>query len=249
MHNERDWREQIHLGRERPAAGASPPFLRLEGPNLWPREPAWRATVSDYMDRTAALGASILRQVAAALGLTGDPFDGVAGDGYLVMKMIGYHPQQSGRERPGVAAHVDFSWLTMTLQDSRGLSVRAPGGDWIVVEPQPGTLWVHAGELLQFATRGRYRAMPHRVINKSADRTRVSIPLFVNPPLTASVPLFPARAAADQTSAAEAGGAAEHVHAVMTATDPVAPFCFGEAEWRRKGLDGWCATCSPPSVD
>jgi len=245
MHNERDWREQLHLGRDRPAAGASPPFLRLEGPNLWPADPAWRAAVSAYMDRAAALGEAILRQVADALHLTGGPFDGVSRDGYLVMKMIGYHPQQGASARPGVAAHVDFSWLTLTLQDSRGLSVRAANGGWTVVEPQPGALWVHAGELLQFATGGRYQAMPHRVLNQSTDRTRVSIPLFLNPPLTALVPVFPGRAS-PHTVATERNESTEHVHRVMAPGEPAAPFHFGEAEWRRKGLSGWCAICSPP---
>ncbi|HEY8924406.1 MAG TPA: 2OG-Fe(II) oxygenase family protein [Polyangia bacterium] len=244
MHNERDWREQLHLGRELPAPGASPSFLRLEGPNLWPRDPAWRDAVTVYMEGAAALGEAILGQVARALGLTGDPFDGVAREGYLVMKMIGYHPQQSAKARPGVAPHVDFSWLTLTLQDSRGLAVRPPGEDWTIVEPQPGSLWVHAGELLQHASGGRYPALPHRVVNQSADRTRVSIPLFLNPPLRGVVPVFSAGAIAP----AQAADAPEHVHRVLTASVPVAPFHFGEAEWRRKGLNGWCATCSPPTT-
>src|SRR5262245_9235605 len=36
MKNERDWREQLHLGAERQALGDEPSFLQLEGPNLWP---------------------------------------------------------------------------------------------------------------------------------------------------------------------------------------------------------------------
>ena len=245
MHNERDWREQLHLGRERPAAGTSPPFMRLEGPNLWPSDPAWRAAVSAYMDGAAAQGEVILRHVADALHLTGGPFDGVSRDGYLVMKMIAYHPQQGASARPGVAAHVDFSWLTLTLQDSRGLSVLAPDGGWTVVEPQPGALWVHAGELLQFATGGRYQAMPHRVLNQSTDRTRLSIPLFLNPPLTGLVPVFAGRPIRDAV-ATERNESSAHVHRVMAPREPGAPFHFGEAEWRRKGLSGWCASCSPP---
>jgi isopenicillin N synthase-like dioxygenase len=241
MHNERDWRQQMHFGRERPVAGESPPFLLLEGPNLWPADAGWRRTVTDYMHAAAELGETVLRLIASALGLPGRPFDGLARDGYLVMKMIGYHPQDSATARPGVAAHVDFSWLTLTVQDSRGLSVLPPGGNWTVVEPRPGTVWVHAGELLQFATRGRYRALPHRVINQSIDRTRVSIPLFVNPRLTEHVPLFETPGPAGDAPLAEQ----EHIHRVLTASADAAPFHFGEAEWRRKGLGGWCATCAP----
>jgi isopenicillin N synthase-like dioxygenase len=249
MHNERDWREQLHLGRERPSAGAEPPFLRLDGPNLWPPAAAWRAPILDYMDAAAALGEAILGAVAQALALPDDPFAGVAAEGYLVAKLIGYHPQASTEApRPGVAPHLDFSWLTLTAQDAPGLEVRAPDGAWTLIEPRPGVVWVHAGELLAFATRGRYAAAPHRVINRSSDRTRVSIPLFVNPPLTAQVPVLvgPPGPEASELPGGERAGAGEHVHRVLSPDEPAVPFHFGESEWRRKGLDRWCAVCVPP---
>jgi isopenicillin N synthase-like dioxygenase len=191
MHNERDWREQIHFGRERPAAGddpAFPAFQRLEGPNLWPPDRRWRATIAAYLDAVAELGERLLACVAADLGLPASPFARVGRDGYLLLKLIGYHPQPSVEaHRSGVAAHVDFSWLTLTLQDSPGLHVLPPGGSWVQVEAVPGSLWVHAGELLQVASGGAYQATPHRVINPSLDHTRVSLPLFLNPPLTGRV--------------------------------------------------------------
>jgi isopenicillin N synthase-like dioxygenase len=245
MHNERDWREQLHLGRERPDSGRSPDFLGLEGPNLWPTDLEFRRAMSGYIDATAALAETILARLAEALHLDDAPFAGIGGDGYLVMKLIGYHPQASSAgSRPGVAPHVDFSWLTLTLQDSPGLEVRAPGGRWTLIEPRPGVLWVHAGELLQFATGGRYQAAPHRVINHSLDRMRVSIPLFVNPPLDAEVPVF---ARPPTPLEIDPAASREHVHRVLTPSVPAVPFHFGEAEWRRKGLGQWCATCVPES--
>jgi len=244
MHNQRDWREQLHLGRERPAAGATPAYRRLEGPNLWPSDPAWRRAIAGYADAVGALGEAILGQIVRTLALDADPFAGVGRDGYLVMKLIGYHPQASPDSvRPGVAPHVDFSWLTLTLQDSPGLEVRAPGGGWTLIAPRPGTLWVHAGELLELATGGRYRAAPHRVINQSVERTRVSIPFFLNPPLDAEVPVLAAAAGDGAPADADAG---EHVHRVLSPGAPAVPLHFGESEWRRKGLGGWCAVCAPP---
>ena len=240
MHNERDWREQLHLGRERLDAGRSPEFLRLQGPNLWPTDLNWRRTISGYMDATAALGETILSRLPEAIGRDHAPFGGIGRAGYLVMKLIGYYPQaSSAANRPGVAPHVDFSWLTLTLQEGPGLEVRAPDGRWTLIEPRRGTLWVHTGELLQFATGGRYQAAPHRVINHSVDRMRISIPLFVNPPLDADVPVFAPPAVHSATSP-------EHVHRVLVPPSEAAvPFHFGEAEWRRKGLGRWCATCVP----
>ena len=244
MHNERDWREQIHLGRERPAPGDHPPFLRLEGPNLWPPDESWRAVISTYMDAVAQLGERVLDSAAADLGLAPGSFAGIGRDGYLVLKLIAYHPQPTvDTQRPGVAAHVDFSWLTLTLQDSPGLEIMRADGSWVQVEPRPGSLWVHAGELLHVASGGAYPATPHRVINPSLDRTRVSLPLFLNPPLQGYVePMVPtARGAATAASSS-----ASHIHSVLPPGAPVERFRFGDAEWRRKGLDGWCHACAPP---
>lgn len=247
MHNERDWREQIHLGRERPAAGDAPPFQRLEGPNLWPPDAQWRATIAAYLDAVAELGERILVCAGEDLGVAASSFAGVGREGYLLLKLIGYHPQPAGQSpRPGVAAHVDFSWITITLQDSAGLQIMRPDGTWGQVEPIPGSMWVHAGELLQAATGGVYAATPHRVLNPSLERTRVSLPLFVNPPLTARV----RRLTADASDVrAESSREASHVHRVLPPGISVEPFLFGEAEWRRKGLNGWCHACSRPQTD
>jgi isopenicillin N synthase-like dioxygenase len=240
MHNERDWREQLHLGRERRSAGDVPPFNRLEGPNLWPPDDGWRAVLTAYMDAVAALGERLLACVAEELGLPASPFTGVGRDGYVLLKLIGYHPQTSAEaQRPGVAAHVDFSWLTLTLQDSPGLDVQSPDGEWKRVEALAGSLWVHPGELLQVASGGAYAATPHRVVNPSLDRTRVSLPLFLNPPLTGQVaPLVPPSSVASR-------GEPAHVHRVFPSGAAIGPFHFGEAEWSRKGLNGWCYACSP----
>lgn len=247
MQNERDWREQLHLGRERSPGGDIPSYRRLEGPNLWPQDVAWREIVSTYLEAAAHLGERILRAVAHALGMDPTHFERVASDGYLVAKLIGYHPQPSCEPlRSGVAAHVDFSWLTVNLQDSGGLEVRRPDGHWTPVDLRPGAVWVHGGELLQHATGGRYLATPHRVINRSSTHTRVSIPVFVNPPLEARVPVFvdlPQPGRRIEQAAPEAGDG--HVHRVLPPVSRATAFHFGAAEWKRKGLGGWCFSCCP----
>ncbi|HVT10438.1 MAG TPA: 2OG-Fe(II) oxygenase family protein [Polyangia bacterium] len=249
MNTPRDWREQLHLGRDGGAvAGAVAPdsYVRLGGPNLWPSDPGWRRIISDYMDRTAALGERILVAVAQALDVTAATFEGLARDGYLVMKLIAYHPQLPGDAgdvvtRAGVAAHVDFSWLTLTLQSGPGLEVCGGDGRWTLIEPRPRALWVHAGELLEFATSGRYRAAPHRVINHQHERTRLSIPLFINPPLDGTVPVLVRDTGAGGRTVDER----EHVHRVLTRRTRPEDFHYGRAEWDRKGLGHWCATCVP----
>jgi isopenicillin N synthase-like dioxygenase len=111
------------------------------------------------------------------------------------------------------------------------------------VDTLPGSLWVHPGELLQVASGGAYSATPHRVVNPSFDHTRVSLPLFLNPPLSSWV-----KALAHVTEAPPTveSGETSHVHRVLPLGVSIEPFHFGEAEWRRKGLNGWCHACAPP---
>ena len=242
MKNERDWREQLHLGAERETEGDEPPFLRLEGPNLWPANTAWRERILRYLSEGVAVGKEVLANVAGSLGIEPTFFADKPGlDPYVVMKLICYHPQpEIDRYRPGVAAHVDFSWITITLQDDTGgLEVRVPDGRWITVAPEPGTLLVHIGEILAFATRGHFSATPHRVINRQVDRSRVSIPLFVNPSLHTIVTLMPEVGNGENREAVDDS----HVHRVISSTTPNSPFLFGPAEWRRKGLNVWCTEC------
>ncbi len=240
MHSERDFREQIHFGREvPPEVGCGESFWRLQGPNRWPADPAWREGLLEYMDAVEQVGHRLLAKLAAALGLDHRRWLGT--DPYVLMKCIGYHPQVAGGgARRGVAAHLDFSLVTLTLQDDTGgLEFRAPEGEWRPVPWRRGAWFVNIGELLQFVTGDRLVATPHRVVNRSLQRLRCSVPLFVNPSLvTTLVRELPRTAGSD-------GRGREHVHAVLDgATEPPA-LHYGAAEWRRKGENVWCAACVP----
>jgi isopenicillin N synthase-like dioxygenase len=254
MHNERDWREQLHLGRESlPVARADREHLRLVGPNQWPdpdgnSATTLRATLLPHLDDMAALG----RRILGALGL---PAALVDGEAYLVMKLICYYPQpssqpssqpsaqplaqpsaqpSSGAARPGVAAHVDYSLVTLLAEDeSGGLELQLADGKWHAVKPRPDALVVNLGEIAEAVSGGELRATPHRVVNRSPTRARVSLPVFVNPPLPAVVEPRPRR---------RRHADAEHVHRVLP-PEALAPFVFGDGEWRRKGENIWCAEC------
>jgi isopenicillin N synthase-like dioxygenase len=231
MHNARDWREQLHLGRESPAApmdGGAPAYQRLLGPNQWPSKDAHlRATLLAHLDDVAAIG----RRLLGALDL---PPALVDGEAYLIMKLICYHPQPSREtRRPGVAAHVDYSLVTLLSQDERGgLELQLRDGRWHAITPRPGTLVVNLGEIAEAVTGAELRATPHRVINHSSAQPRVSIPVFINPPLAAFVQPRERPARPDD----------EHVHRVLP-SGALTPFVFGDGEWRRKGENIWCAEC------
>lgn len=236
MHNERDWREQIHFGREQAASPQPAAPWRLQGPNQWPDDPGFRACMVEWLHGVERTGERVLAAIAEAFAVDSRPWLGDSP--YLLMKLIGYHPQPLAQSRrPGVAAHLDFSLVTLTLQDDvGGLQVQGPDGGWRDVPCVPGAMLVNVGELLQYVTGNRLVATPHRVQNPSAQRSRCSIPVFVNPSLattlTPALPALPVR---------ESDGT--HVHAVLSANAPPASLPFGPAEWRRKGENVWCAAC------
>lgn len=235
MHNARDWREQVHLAPEWPAVVDEAPWLRLQGPNLWPEAlDAELRVLMDYLHAAGELGRQLLLTLARGLGLEESRFLGPTADPpYLLMKLINYHPQPGGgAPRVGVAPHCDWSWVTLLLQDEvGGLQVLTPAGEWRDVPPLPDALVVNVGELVEVVSGGRLRATPHRVVNHSAERPRVSVPVFVNPPLSFVV-------APGEVRAPRRDG--EHVHRVLDPDAPPGPFVFGESEWVRKGLGRWC---------
>lgn len=236
MHNERDWREQIHFGREQAASPEPSAPWRLQGPNQWPDDPGFRRRMQEWLHGVERTGVRVLAAIARAFGVDSRPWLGDSP--YLLMKLIGYHPQPFARSRrAGVAAHLDFSLVTLTLQDDvGGLQVQGPDGRWCEVPCVPGAMLVNVGELLQYVTGNRLVATPHRVQNPSTLRSRCSIPVFVNPSLdttlTPALPALPVRVCDGL-----------HVHAVLSPSAPPASLSFGPAEWRRKGENVWCAGC------
>ncbi|EXI67379.1 MAG TPA: 2-oxoglutarate and iron-dependent oxygenase domain-containing protein [Candidatus Accumulibacter phosphatis] len=239
MNNSRDWREQLHFAAEWPEGAWSegrPDHYRLAGANPWP-DAAFAATVLQYMEAVQVLGFRLLAALGESLGLPDRHAESLSAEPpYLLLKLICYHARPGGAPRSGVAAHCDWSWITILLQDSTGgLEVQDRNGDWWPVPPQPGILAVNVGELLEILSRGYFRAAPHRVISPTT-RDRVSVPAFINPPLDARIepltmapgivgPLVPEK---------------EHIHRVVPRGATCEPFVFGESEWRRKGLGVWC---------
>lgn len=191
-----DLREQVELGVEAPAAerGAMPPFLRLQGPNLWPPEeeaPGVRADLTRFMDEMTVFSEVLVAELAEGLGLGRGALEDafVRGEPNVQMKIARYPPRKEGGF--GVGAHTDSGFLSILLQDDRvgGLQVQNGAGEWIDVPPVPGTVVVNVGEMLQLATGGYLVATPHRVLPNEDESlpARISVPYFYNPALTAVV--------------------------------------------------------------
>jgi len=197
-----DEREQVEIGVEGTADWGpdSPVYERLRGPNQWPAEaPEVRAGLEPFMEAMTAMCGALMEALALSLGLERSAFAAsLLPEPNTQMKMARYPPLPAGASaydadggvaRFGVGAHTDSGYLSLLLQDDvGGLQVQdAATGAWKDAPPLPGAFVLNTGEMLQLATNGFYLATPHRVVNSSTERARVSVPYFFNPSLRAEV--------------------------------------------------------------
>lgn len=187
-----DWRDQVDIGPELPAAPIgpdSPPWLRLRGPNLWPEAlPRFREALSVWMAGMQGVGRTVLEAVAEALGQPADHFHP-----YLEphpedrVKVIRYPAGGRTADDQGVGAHRDNGLLTFIHQDDVGGLEVERDGRFIPVPPRPDAFVLNIGEMLQLLSQGYLRATRHRVVPPPPGRDRLSIAYFFNPAYEATL--------------------------------------------------------------
>src|SRR6516165_6417497 len=100
------------------------------------------------------------------------------------------HPDPEDNEF-GLAPHTDNNFLTVLAQSALpGLEVRTAEGEWIRPPAVPGTFVVNTGAMLARYSNNRFRATPHRVINRNS-ASRYAIPFFLGPNHDAIVDCVP----------------------------------------------------------
>lgn len=184
-----DWREQLDVGLEEPAAVVArddPPWRRLRGPNQWPaRLPAMQTTVLTWMRAMDRVGLAVLRALALGLSQPLNHFDAVVlprGDPHL--KIIRYPAQPRDAENgQGVGMHHDSGLVSFVLQDDVGGLQVDLDGQLVDATPKRGTYVMNLGEMLQAATQGYLRATKHRVVSPPSGRERLSVAYFFHPRL------------------------------------------------------------------
>jgi len=189
--NRPDIREQVDIWTERPARspGAEPAYLRLLGPNQWLPDdvlPGFRRLTLEWFERLGGLAAELMEVLSAGLDLEPARLNALFGDECMSLtKFIHYPPTPPGGA--GVNAHHDTGFLTVLAPGrTPGLQVETPNGEWITVEPVPGSFVINLGEMLQGITGNYYVATPHRVITAEE---RYSAGYFHGPSL--DTPLTP----------------------------------------------------------
>jgi len=153
---------------------------RFRGANLWPADlPDFREAIVAYCDAMEQLSLSILPIYATALGLPADHFASAFRDPQYTLRMshYPYTPVLQDNEY-GLAPHADTSFMTLLAQNRiPGLSLRTASGRWIDAPAIDGAFLVNSGQMLNRWSNGRFRATPHRVVNKSGG-DRYAIPFF-----------------------------------------------------------------------
>jgi isopenicillin N synthase-like dioxygenase len=197
-----------------------PPYERLKDhQNPWPPfQPTLQSATEEYLVHVRRIADCLREALCLALGVgtnTLDPLFGVTSQQsetimqhpgceeeeppHWVLKLINYPVIQQNQNAAsasfGVGGHTDTNFLTLVLQDDvGGLQVFSEGA-WIDVPSnlEPGVLVCNLGEQAEILSRGYFLATPHRVLmNVSGKCDRVSVPLFYNPVLSATIePIVP----------------------------------------------------------
>jgi isopenicillin N synthase-like dioxygenase len=173
-------------------------FMDPDGPigvkrNRWPSDtPEFRSTLTEFFRVFSALAAATVRVVHDALTLSGDDVQRHGGSHHISTVRLNHYPvgdpvpqgQRADLSPLGEVAlghHTDPGVLTLLLQDDTGgLQTLSKADGWIDVPPEPGTIVVNLGDVMQVWTNDRYRAAVHRVVPMTR-RARYSIPYFYNP--------------------------------------------------------------------
>jgi isopenicillin N synthase-like dioxygenase len=177
-----DLKEFWHMGRDLPPGHR---FAALMPPNVWPAEvPAFHEAVAWLFAALDEMGRKTLEAIAVYLDLPRQFFDPTVDDGNSILRLLHYPP--AGFDGPHIraGAHEDINVITLLLgAEEAGLEVKDRDGQWLPINPPPGSLVINIGDMLQRLTNHRLPSTSHRVVNPSPKRrnvARYSTPFFLH---------------------------------------------------------------------
>ena len=166
----------------------------LRGSNQWPAGHAgMRAAMVRYFETMVALGERTLPILDRALEMEAGffaPF--FADEAHVNLRFLHYPPQAlDDPEQFGQGPHTDNSFITfLAREDTPGLAVRLPSGEWLAPPLVEGTFLVNLGNIMKRWSNDRFLSTPHGVVNDSG-RDRYSIAFFYSPSITAQIEVLP----------------------------------------------------------
>jgi isopenicillin N synthase-like dioxygenase len=168
-------------GPEHPDVVAGTP---LRGANQWPAgHERMRAAMVRYFKTMEAFGERMLPLLARSLDMPAGffrPF--FADEAHVNLRFLHYPPQEiDDPEQFGQGPHTDNSYITfLAREDTPGLAVRLPSGEWLSPPLIDGTFLVNLGNVMKRWSNDRFLSTPHGVVNDSG-RDRYSIATFFDP--------------------------------------------------------------------
>jgi isopenicillin N synthase-like dioxygenase len=178
-----DLKEFWHVGRELPPGH---PFTQIMAPNIWVDGiPGFRESTLGLYKAFDALGLRLLSAIARSVALPANFFDDKVNLGNSILRVIHYPPMPP-EPTPSVraGAHEDINVITLLLgAEEPGLEVLSRKGEWLPINPAPGTLVCNVGDMLQRLTNRHLRSTTHRVTNPPRERAsnaRYSLPFFLH---------------------------------------------------------------------
>jgi isopenicillin N synthase-like dioxygenase len=146
-----------------------------------------RSAVLQYMQEMKRLGRLLMKTIACSLNVQDNNFFAQFDFPTELFRIFNYPPHHDRfpADSMGVGVHSDYGYLTILKQDdSGGLQVRSlyDADVWIDAPPVDGTFVINLGDALEHATKGLFRATPHRVLQRvNATQGRISMPYFFDP--------------------------------------------------------------------
>ncbi|KAM0835706.1 hypothetical protein ACQ4PT_062766 [Festuca glaucescens] len=166
------WRDFLKLS-------CAPP-LRDVVPS-WPDSPAdLRDVAAAYAEASRRVFVEVVGAAMEAMGIRGAE-DGVMEEltsaGSQMMTVNCYPACPQPELTLGMPPHSDYGFLTLVLQDEvEGLQVMHDG-EWLTVDPVPGSFVVNVGDHFEIYSNGRYKSVLHRV-RVNSTRPRISVASF-----------------------------------------------------------------------
>lgn len=174
----------------------------MERFNSWPRLDGFQSVMAQFHESFGRLANKTVQLLHESLQLSESGRQAIAGDAGRSSVRLNHYPvgdpvPEAERDAlvdlgpTALGYHTDPGVITLLLQDQTGgLQTQTRDGEWIDVEPQPGTVVVNLADAMQVWTNDRYVAAVHRVVPMTSER-RFSIPLFFNPVKNAVIEPLP----------------------------------------------------------
>ena len=166
-------------------------------PNPYPRDREGRvfaATMDEFFQACQDLNMEFMRALALGMGLSEHWFDEYVDAGDNTLRLLHYPEvkrevflKHASQRRAG--EHSDYGSITLLFQDETGgLQVQSPNGNYIDATPIEGSVVIHAGDLLARWSNDAIKRTKHRVVEPPLTKrgagelypSRYSIAFFCN---------------------------------------------------------------------